>query len=271
MNDNVSTALPKYVSLVKIAFRESLYYPKKTLSEIAAIFIRVGVLVILYAYAYRYFGKNINGISLQVACWSMAVYFILLSLNARNLFRDINDDIISGKIEMLVNKPIGYLSYKTSSHFGRNMLNGLITLIAGLIMLPIFIGIPAVTVTPVWAVEVVLLTILGLTLAYLLYVLIGLAAFWLNNAMPLYWITDKAILILGGSFIPVALFPSVIQAVARYSPFGATMFSTYIFYPNFPQEAIALMVTQLIWICVIGWLVSIVYKAAEKKLTINGG
>ena len=276
MKESSKTFLPfnamyKYASLAKIALKDTLYYPNKALSEIFVAFIRVCVLLVLYSYAYQYFGKSVNGISLPVACWSIAIYFILLSVNARRIFREINDDIVSGKVETLVNKPIGYLAYKVSLQFGSNFLNGIITLLGACLILVVFIGVPVFVLTPLWILEVILLTILGLTLAYLIYIVVALAAFWLNNATPLYWITDKSILILGGSYIPVALFPDIIKTIARFSPFGASMFSTYIFYPNFVSDAPKLLAIQIGWILVAFFLVKVIYGAAERKLTVNGG
>jgi ABC-2 type transport system permease protein len=172
---------------------------------------------------------------------------------------------------MLVNKPIGYITYKSSMHFGYNILNGVVTLAGLLLILNFFVGAPAFTPTPIWMVEVAILTVFGLALAYLQYIIVGLTAFWLNNATPAYWILDKAILILVGSYMPVALFPTFMQYIAKFSPFGASMFSTYIFYPNFAQEAPTLIAIQIGWLLVTFLLVKFIYAAAEKKLTINGG
>lgn len=261
----------KYISLSRIALKDTLHYPMRALSELCITFVRVAILVILYSYAYHYLGRNINGITLQIGVWSIGIYFILLSFNARRIFQDINEDIISGKIEMLVNKPIGYLTYKVSMHFGYNLLNGIMATVGMFVILNTFVGPPALLPGLVWWLEVLVLSILGLILAYLVYIIVALAAFWLNNAAPVYWIVDKTILILGGSYIPVALFPHSLQLVARYSPFGATMFATYIFYPNFATDAFMLILIQMVWMIVAFIFVKLLYAAAEKKLTINGG
>ena len=268
---SVRTSALKYFSLVGIAVRETLHYPNKAITELFSTAVRLGVLLILYSYAYRYFGKDVGGISVQTACWSIAMYFILLSLHARHLFYAIDVDIVSGVIETLVNKPFNYVGYRVALILGRNIPGLVVTMLGSVIILMLTVGVPSVNITPLWSLEVFLLAILGLTLAYLIYAIIGMSSFWLNNGKPLYWLSDKAIMILGGAFIPVALFPEIIKLIAKYSPFGATMFFSYIFYPSFPANALLLISLQIGWIVVAALALRYIYRAARRKLTINGG
>jgi ABC-2 type transport system permease protein len=264
-------AINKWQALINIGWRDSIYHPNRVIAQSITIFIRLSVLLLLYTYAYHYYGQSVSGISLIVAIWSLAIYFILLSFNARHIFSPVNQDVISGKIENLLNKPVGYLFYRVSLHLGQNFLSGIVTVIVAITTLAFLMGWPTSVMSPLWAAQTVLLSLFGLTLSYIIYLIIGLAAFWLTNAQPLFWIVDKSIMILGGAYLPVALFPKAIQTIAEFSPFGATMFTTYIFYPTFSDVAPRLLLVQLLWILVGAILLKVIYKAGERRLTINGG
>jgi ABC-2 type transport system permease protein len=50
---------------------------------------------------------------------------------------------------------------------------------------------------------------------------IGVAAVWLHDVAPLYWIWQKSAFLLGGLVIPLAFYPSWLAAFASWTPFAA--------------------------------------------------
>ena len=55
---------------------------------------------------------------------------------------------------------------------------------------------------------------------------IGCAAFWLQDASPVYWIWQKFNFVLGGLILPLSLYPEWLQKVAYLSPFSALLNGT---------------------------------------------
>jgi len=261
----------KYLSLVVVGVKDRLYYPGRLLAHVVVLIIRVGILLALYSYAFDYLGGNVGGIDVKIASWSMAAYFIVLSLNVRRVFQALNDDVVSGHIEVMVNKPFSYLLYRVALQFGYGVPDSIIALGAMLPFLYFFVGVPATDMSLGWAVRVFMLLGGGIALACGIYTLIGLAAFWIDNASPLYWIFDKSIMVLGGSYIPVALFPHGVRALAEYSPFGASMFVTHIFNPEFSHAWLRLLLVQVTWCIVFLALTAWVYRQARQKLSVHGG
>lgn len=111
----------------------------------------------------------------------------------------------------------------------------------------------------------------GTLVSAMLYILIVLPALWIDDAQPLYWLVDKAILIFGGAYIPIALLPKSFQNFANLTPFGAPMFATQMFYPDFSERWFLLFAVQLFWIIVLLFSISIVFSKAQFKLSVNGG
>jgi len=113
--------------------------------------------------------------------------------------------------------------------------------------------------------------ILGSILSLLLFSIIGLLAFWVEDINPIFWTVDKAVMILGGSYLPVALFPNSIYNIALYSPFGATQFITHTVYKTWQAEWFLKIGIQAFWIIVLGVVVYFLFQKAKQRVSVNGG
>lgn len=78
-------------------------------------------------------------------------------------------------------------------------------------------------------------------------------------------------MILGGSYLPIALFPTFLYKIALYSPFGASQFITHTVNESWKSDWYVLILTQLFWIIVSGITLYLLYSKAKNKLSVNGG
>ncbi len=176
-----------------------------------------------------------------------------------------------GLIESKLNKPYHYLLYSLSVRLGRGMSQFFITVFLMVPLLVLFVGIPDAGLSFVWAMRFTFLALFGIVVAAVIYMMIGLSAVWLEDADPLFWMTDKCIMILGGAYVPVALFSPLVRKAAEYSPFGATMFVAHAFNPDFSDKWLTLVIVQLVWIGLLVPAVIWQYRRANKKISIHGG
>ena len=96
-------------------------------------------------------------------------------------------------------------------------------------------------------------------------------AFWVEDINPIFWIVDKFVMILGGSYLPIALFPRFMFNIAKYSPFGASMFVTHTVYDTWKTDWYVLCGIQLVWILMLGLFLYWLFNKAKKKVSVNGG
>jgi len=266
----ISSVLKKYFAGFSIAFKASIFFRNRILAQALVQIFRITILMLVYSFVYSQVNVN-SDVTLQVAVWSIAAYFCVLSIRFKNLFNDINYDIKSGNIEVILSRPLNYLGYRIVNQLGSDINSFLLPVVASFIILPIAIGFPQVTVTIPYLLGVLAVIILGLLVGALLYSLVGLAAFWLEDATPVYWIIDKGVLLLGGSYLPIAFYPEFMKLLVYYSPFGASMFVSHIFYSNFLNKLPFLLLAQIGWIVILLIVINIVYRRAYKQLTVNGG
>lgn len=261
----------KYFTIFSIAIKNALFYRGKIASMILLWFVRMSVLISVYSVAYKHVGHSLGNVPFETAIWAMAAYFVTLSLGMRLVYRDINDDIRFGAIETKITKPYDYLLSATMNRIGGGLPDIAIAFLFGIPFLIILVGVPAVHFSFLWIVQALLLFMGGTVLASSLYSAVGLLAFWIEDADPAFWIFDKIVLILGGSYVPVAMFPNGMKHIAEYSPFGATMFVTQSFNADFSSHWIWLFSVQLFWMIVMYGCLQLLFARAKKTLFVNGG
>jgi ABC-2 type transport system permease protein len=120
---------------------------------------------------------------------------------------------------------------------------------------------------------VILAIVLGHVLFLLIYALLGFSAFILIEIWPFRRLLDDTTRLLAGGFIPLAVLPGFLQAIAYALPFRflysfplELLFNTAdmsILYENFTL--------LVVWIGVFAMLNIVMYRLALKKAVIQGG
>ena len=78
-------------------------------------------------------------------------------------------------------------------------------------------------------------------------------------------------MVLGGSYLPISMFPKFMKVLAYASPFGAVNFASSTVYESWNNEYLSRIGLQLLWILVFGLLLHFIYKKSKEKAMINGG
>lgn len=257
--------------IVRTLFKNSIQYSGRLLVDTVGVLSRCWILLILYWYVFKLNNGAINGTGFIFIAWSIFFYFSFSVLRIRDISILIMSDIQSGNIEVLLSKPISYLSYRTWWQVGSGLYSFIVTTILTVIVLIITIGVTNTMTTTIFIPTLILTFICGLALSLLIYSIVGLLSFWIEDINPVYWIIDKTIMILGGSYLPVALFPSFMYKVSLYSPFGASQFVTHTVYESWQTNWYQLIGIQLFWIILLSLIVYFMFEKAKQKVSVNGG
>lgn len=257
--------------IIRTLVKDHVKYPGRLIADVSAITARCGILLVLYWYVFKLNNGLINGVSYQVVAWSMFFYFAFSTFRLRDISRLIMQDVRSGSIEILFSKPVSYLMYRVWWQVGLGAYSFFMVAILGCFAIAIIAGVPPTMSLGIFIPTFALAFFGAMVLCLFLYSLIGLLAFWIEDIHPIFWIADKAVMILGGSYLPVALFPSSMYQVALYSPFGASQFITHTVYETWQLNWLTLIGMQIFWIIILGLATSFIFMKARKKVSINGG
>ena len=248
-----------------------MQYPGRLIADTFALVARCEVLLILYWYVFKLNGGTVNGTTYIIVAWSMFFYFAFSTLRLRDISKAIAQDVQSGNVEVLFNKPVSYLGYRIWWQIGSGLYPFVVASILGSIALALIVGIPQTMTLAVFLPTLFLVFIGASVLSLVLYSIVGLLAFWIEEINPVFWMVDKAVMILGGSYLPVALFPPFMYKLAIYSPFGASQFVTHTVYEKWQFEWPLLIGIQAFWILLLTLVVYVMFKKAKKKVSVNGG
>ncbi|MBI4087129.1 ABC-2 family transporter protein [Candidatus Kaiserbacteria bacterium] len=257
--------------IIRTQFKDRIYYPSRLVVDTIRVIARCGILLILYSYVFELNNGTINGVSYVTAAWSMFFYFAFSVLVLRHISQAIMEDVRRGTVEILFSKPISYLSYRMAFQVGKGLYSFLVIGVSGALVLALLVGFPVTATSMIFIPTMIVTFVLGVILSLLLYSIIGLLAFWIEDINPIFWTVDKAVMILGGSYLPVALFPTYVYALALYSPFGATQFITHTVYHTWQTEWYFKIGMQVFWVIALGAIVHIVFQRAKQKVSVNGG
>jgi ABC-2 type transport system permease protein len=212
----------------------------------------------------------IGGLSLNAMIWYL-IFTELVTLSRTDLHIQVNDDVKSGNIAYLLNKPYNYVLYCFFYFIGeigiKFLSNGLVGIVIGLIYAGALEGFSLIN-----APFIILSLLLGCTINFFIYLILALTSFWFEENSAFFWIYSKLVFTLGGMLVPLELFPKWLQGISHYLPFA---YVTYVparlavdfSFISFGKQASI----QLLYLVVFFALAMILYRKGAKNLNVNGG
>ena len=258
------------LTVIKIYMKNQMQNKTYLFLDIFNMISRCFIVFLLYGYVFKINNGTINGVDYITSLWSMFIYFCIMILNIRRIDKIIMDDVKSGNVEMFLNKPINYVVLTFYNVIGRGLYSFAIISIIGTLGMILLVGIPNLNLLvfiPTFIITLILGTILGL----FMYSIIGLLAFFITDVRTIHWIVDKFVMVLGGSYLPIGLFPPFMKYLAFISPFGAINFTSSTVYESWNNEYVIRIFLQVVWIIIFGILLLYTYNKAREKALINGG
>jgi ABC-2 type transport system permease protein len=258
------------LTVIKIFMKNQMQDKTNLLLDIFNMVSRCLIVFLLYAYIFKLSNGSINGVDYKTTMWSMFIYFCIMILNLRRLDNQIMTEVKSGNVEMFMNKPTNYLFISFYKVIGRGLFSFLFISILGSIIMALSIGVPNLNLV-IFIPTFIITLLLGQILGLMTYAVIGLLAFFIEDIRPIHWVVDKFIMILGGSYLPISMFPPFMKIIAFVSPFGAINFASSTVYETWNNEFIFRILIQIAWIIIFYLLLNYVYSKSKEKAMINGG
>jgi ABC-type uncharacterized transport system permease subunit len=257
--------------VTRIIAQQDTFNPRQVVSDSIILMARMGVLILLYTYVAQTRGGTIGSISVEAIGWTSFFYFVLYAFGTRWTARFIERDVKSGNISVYLKLPLNYIWQRIFGKVGAAATPVVGTVAAGTILLCTLYGAPFFLFDWfIWA-SIFATLILGFFLGFCINMCIGFTAFWLEDIQPVQNFFEKAAMVLGGAYVPVALFPLWMQNIATYTPFGLAYATTRVVSPNWAHEWQTVILAQLVWLGIAFAGMLWMYKKALMRVTVNGG
>lgn len=175
-----------------------------------------------------------------------------------------------GELSPYLLQPLHPVWHYATEHWGELMFR-----------LPVILPIVAIglTIADAWSFALLLnlpAFILGLALAWLVnftvHMLVGLIAFWSDNALGYDTVIYQLYIMLGGVVVPVELFPNGVQSVLAWTPFPYVLdFPVRVMIGRISgADMLAGFAIQIFWCTVLGILFAWGWRVSLKRYAAAG-
>lgn len=207
--------------------------------------------------------------SIEDLSWYVALAQIMLFLSPR-IFLTIEEDVRSGDIACFLGRPMSYFWMRFAEAFGGMLAQAAAYFTLGILCLWLYIG--AWPSEPLSLLPAMALMIGGSCLHILFQIATGLTAMWIHDADAIYRIYQKFLIALGGLYMPLALYPEMVQKLSPFMPFAAIIAGPAGMVFDASAQAVATaLALQIVWGVVAALLAGTIYRFCLKRIEINGG
>jgi ABC-2 type transport system permease protein len=261
-----------YWRLLAAGFRRQSAYPLAALGGLTAN-MAFGLLKVAMLFAtVRAAGGNLHGYdtaSMSTYVWLSQGMLGSVCLDGRS---DLARRVKDGQVAVDFLRPVDLQAATIVTETGRYLFSLLPRGLPSVLLGAATVGI-ALPGNPLYyllgAVSLVLGTMVSVAMVYL----VAVAGFWLVETRGLQIFYMLASSFLGGLYVPLALFPGWLRAVATATPLPAIMM-----YPinvlsgmGSVAHAAGLVLAQLAWLAGVAGIGQLLTRAGRKKLEVQGG
>ncbi len=196
----------------------------------------------------------------------------MLQLTHTNVAGMIENAMIDGTISMELLRPISYKGYMLAQTLGKNIY-GSLTATAPVLLLSLFFLSGALLPDAIHIVLFILSAFLGICLMFEVTYLAGLLAFWLQRCWFIRFYLYGLRNIFGGTMVPIWFYPELLKTLSYCLPFRYMTFepiNLFLMKTSVEQAWVSLLAASL-WLIGLCLVDRLVWQAATKKLTVNGG
>ena len=225
------------------------------------------------------YGSSKTGVLGGLTQKEMVTYIFMTYVTANtaklSLSNLISNDVREGTVAMTLIKPIDY----RMSLISRAVGGAIYRFIAPSVWIWIGLEVYRCVVlkeqmTPIINMVIYLISVMFSFLLYVLYnFCFGMIAFTNTYMFGVKRIEEAIFLFLSGELIPISFFPDVIQNVFEYLPFSSMIYTPVMIYMGkySINQLVFAISRQFIWIIILYFLGSFLWKKITKRLIVLGG
>jgi ABC-2 type transport system permease protein len=224
----------------------------------------------LWTTAYGVSGRaELAGFSLVEMVWYLAMTETV-TLSTSRIFFEIGEAVRAGDLAYTLARPTSYPFFQVANSLGNSAPRLVLNLLVASVV--VAVGTRQLAGSVPGLVSFLVLAIAALILDALIAVLIGLAAFWIEEITPLFWIYSKLLFTVGGLFLPLEFFPRALREVVRWLPFQFVTYAPARAFVKFDLAFVAQALSgQVAYIALFAGIVSAVWWRARRRLVVHGG
>lgn len=258
----------KYWAAAKIAMAQA----SVARSVLVGRIVLFAIFVTLYARIWQLVGEHgtLGEFGRTDLIWYLTITeWLALSLPPLHL--DIEADVRNGNLAYLLPRPVSYLWLRFAEALGTLLVRMLGLGVFGFGMaLYLGGGLPSGGLLAL--VCGALTAVVAATLNLVFSAIIGLSAFFVEDASPAYWVWQKLSFVFGGLMFPLDIYPDAMQKIAHATPFPSLLYAPgRIAIGASPAFASESGLRLALWLGLAIVTANYAYRRALRALELNGG
>jgi len=261
-----------FFKFVSVSFQKQITYRFDYFIGILNGFLYVFIFTSLWKALYSQFdAAEHNGFTLTAiityAVMAMAIR-ISFTMDDTIIYRKVQD----GSIAMELIRPTSFFFMNLAENFGHSFFHILARTLP-IVIISAFLFDIYVPFEPLRFLAFLLSAFIGYLLISMLNFIVGLLAFWFVEIFPFMLFKYALFTFFAGGIVPIDFFPEALKPLINLLPFQYMLyFPTIILIGHAPlAEVQPIIITQLIWILIMGIICKIMWNAGKRKLIIQGG
>jgi ABC-2 type transport system permease protein len=261
--------LAPYVAFAKTAFSREATYRMEVFTNVGSLLVRLYLMKTVWTALYAQNAAP-AGVPLHAVLTYTTVALLMSLVLEIDGTRAVRDKVREGTIATDLMKPISLPLYFFSDGVGMTLLHAVLILPALVLSLVIVrIDVPPPPVLAAFAASF----LLGYLVNFCLNFLMNCIAFWTLETFAIQlmvrWVSD----LLSGQIVPLIFFPGAFQTVVLALPFAAIYSTPLLIYLGRipPSGYAAAFALQAAWCAAFGVLASLLWRAAQRRVVVQGG
>lgn len=265
----IAAALRPYIEFARKAFAREATYRMEVFTEIGSLIVRVYLMRSLWTalYAQNLAPSNLPLHAMITYSTVALLMSLILEVDGTRLIRE---KLREGTIATDLMKPIVVPFYFFSDGVGQTGLHALLIIPSvAFALLLVHVDLPSLPVLGVFFVSF----LLGYLVNFFVNFLMNAVAFWTLETFAVQlivrWVSD----LLSGQLIPLTFFPGVLGRIVGALPFAAIYSTPLLIYVGVikPEDYTRYLSAQVLWLVLFSGLSWVVWRAAARRVVVQGG
>ena len=258
--------MSKYIAFARLGFRQARAEPGELLGRALFFVLILGVFTSIWR-AVAESGVSAARPPAEMLWYLAMTEWILMS--APSIHIQIEDDIRRGDVAYQIARPASWLGARLAHGLGALAVRAPVMLVIACAAAWSLAGPPR---RPLGLGAAIAFGLVAAMVVTVFDAAIGVAAFWLGDVAPAYWIWQKLLFVLGGLLLPLQFYPALFVRIARLTPFPALLAGPASLATGEPLMPVAMLAPTLALWALAGWLIArAAFGRAVRRLQVNGG
>ncbi|WP_310728623.1 ABC-2 family transporter protein [Streptomyces sp. N2A] len=266
----MSRRLARCLAVARIEFKVALAYRSAYLSVFVMMLLQIFLLRVVWAAFYGDRGE-VGGVGIRTMTAYATLATVQYTLFSPWQLSPIEQRVRDGKVAVDLLRPVGFPSQMLAGQLGWASASVPALLIA--LPFALLIGTAEAPASAVATVAYPVALAGALVVNQLLFLLLGMVAFWTLEISGLRMVYRFVAQFFSGALVPLWFMPCPVKAVAQALPFQATSYIPAAVYLGQIEgtEVAAALGVQLFWAAALSAITAGVWSRARRRVLVQGG